>query len=151
MIEIPTHGVNLWHHGLQLAKRKPKSPIEPSQGERGRKKERWERKKERGGKKRVGSILAGQSRRMDRVTESRHVHMAGTMPQWSLVAPVHMSRLHHKSCQSNWHNWKRLDLKKSFDQFISQILIKKGTKYKQTKIVRLRLDLAHPRCGQHDS
>jgi hypothetical protein len=40
MIGIPTHGVDLWHHGLRLVKRNPKSSMEPSQGKRGgRKKE----------------------------------------------------------------------------------------------------------------
>jgi hypothetical protein len=40
MIGIPTYGVDLWHHGLQLVKRNPKSPMESPQGERGgRKKE----------------------------------------------------------------------------------------------------------------
>jgi hypothetical protein len=48
MIGIPTHGVDLWHHRLRLAKTNPKSPMEPSQGERGegRKKERERRKEE---------------------------------------------------------------------------------------------------------
>jgi hypothetical protein len=53
-IGIPTHGVDLWHHGLRLVKRNPKSPMEPPQGERG-----GERKKERGGRKRSRGILAG--------------------------------------------------------------------------------------------
>jgi hypothetical protein len=60
MIGIPTHGVDLWHHRLRLAKTNPKSPMELSQGERGE-----GRKKERGGRKRAGGILPGQSRRMD--------------------------------------------------------------------------------------
>jgi hypothetical protein len=40
MIGIPTYEVDLWHHGLQLVERNPKSPMESPQGERGgRKKE----------------------------------------------------------------------------------------------------------------
>jgi hypothetical protein len=39
-IGIPTHGVDLWHHKLQIRERTPKSPMEPPQGEeRKRKKE----------------------------------------------------------------------------------------------------------------
>jgi hypothetical protein len=53
-IGIPTHGVDLWHHGLRLVKRNPKSTLEPPQGERG-----GGKKKERGGRKRVGGILVG--------------------------------------------------------------------------------------------
>jgi hypothetical protein len=53
-IGIPIHGVDLWHHGLRLVKRNPKSTLEPPQGERG-----GGRKKERGGRKRVGGILVG--------------------------------------------------------------------------------------------
>jgi hypothetical protein len=59
-IKILTHGVNLWHHGVRLAKRNPKSPMKLPQGER-----REGRKKEIGGRKRAGCILAGQSGRMD--------------------------------------------------------------------------------------
>jgi hypothetical protein len=36
MIEIPTHGVDLWRHGLQIGERNPKSSMEPPQGEKRR-------------------------------------------------------------------------------------------------------------------
>lgn len=42
-IGIPTHRVDLWHHGLRLAKRNSKLPMEPSQGERGRGRKREEK------------------------------------------------------------------------------------------------------------
>jgi hypothetical protein len=57
MIGIPTHRVDLWYHRLRLAKRNPKSSMELPQGERG-----GGKKKERGGRKKIGDILAGQSR-----------------------------------------------------------------------------------------
>jgi hypothetical protein len=58
MIRIPTHGVDLWHHGLRIGERKPKSSMEPPQGEdMRRKKERKEEESERGA---VG-LLVGQS------------------------------------------------------------------------------------------
>jgi hypothetical protein len=44
------------------------------------------------------------------MTESRHVrqcdsgHVVGTVPRWSLIAPVHMVRLLRESCQPNWHD-----------------------------------------------
>ncbi len=46
-IRIPTHGVDLWHHGLEIGERNPKSPIKPSQGEKMRKKKRDEEEIER--------------------------------------------------------------------------------------------------------
>jgi hypothetical protein len=36
MIGIPTHGVDLWRHGLQIGERNPKSSMEPPQGEKRR-------------------------------------------------------------------------------------------------------------------
>jgi hypothetical protein len=48
-IGIPTHGVDLWHHELQIGERNPKSPMKPPEGEkRRRKKEREEEERERG-------------------------------------------------------------------------------------------------------
>jgi hypothetical protein len=64
-IRIPTHGVDLWHHGLQIGERNQKSPIEPPQGEESRrKKESEEEERKRGGRKRkkARGLLAGQSR-----------------------------------------------------------------------------------------
>jgi hypothetical protein len=58
-IKITTYGVDLWHHRLRLAKRNPKSVIEPPQGERG-----GGGKKERG-KKRAQGILPGHSCQMN--------------------------------------------------------------------------------------
>jgi hypothetical protein len=48
-IRLPIHGVDLWHHRLQIGERSPKSSMEPPQGEEGRrKKERTtERKRKR--------------------------------------------------------------------------------------------------------
>jgi hypothetical protein len=46
-IRIPTHGVDLWHHGLQIGERNQKSPIEPPQGEESRRKKESE-EEERG-------------------------------------------------------------------------------------------------------
>jgi hypothetical protein len=60
MIGIPTYIIDLWHHGLRLAKRNSKLPMEPPQSERGG----GRRRKERERRKRAGGILAGQSRRM---------------------------------------------------------------------------------------
>jgi hypothetical protein len=47
IIGIPTHGVDLWRHGLEIGERNLKSPIEPSQGEKRRKKKRDEEEIER--------------------------------------------------------------------------------------------------------
>jgi hypothetical protein len=104
-IGIPTHRVDLWHHGLRLAKRNSKLPMEPSQGERGR-----GRKKERGERKRVGGILAGQSRRMDwrdwvtpcqtaRLRWHGLGHVADTKSRWSLIASMRTAWLLNKSRQ----------------------------------------------------
>jgi hypothetical protein len=46
-IRVPTNRVDLWHHGLQIGERTPKTPMEPPQGEeRKRKKERRKKEKE---------------------------------------------------------------------------------------------------------
>jgi hypothetical protein len=36
------HGVDLWHHGLLIEERNPKSPIEPLQSEESRRKKEIE-------------------------------------------------------------------------------------------------------------
>jgi hypothetical protein len=56
MIGIPTNAVDLWHHGLRLGERNPKSAMELLQGERGeRKKER--RKKDKEGRRFLGGLV----------------------------------------------------------------------------------------------
>jgi hypothetical protein len=56
MIGIPTNAVDLWHYGLRLGERNPKSPMELLQGERGgRKKER--RKKDKEGRRSLGGLV----------------------------------------------------------------------------------------------
>jgi hypothetical protein len=50
MIRIPTHGVDLWHHGLGFGERTPNRQWTHAQGEERRKeKEREEEEKEREG------------------------------------------------------------------------------------------------------
>jgi hypothetical protein len=55
MIGIPTHRVDLWRHGLRIGERNPKSPMEPPQGEKRRRK----KERKRGGEKckRDGGLL----------------------------------------------------------------------------------------------
>jgi hypothetical protein len=52
MIGILTHGVSLWHHGLRIGVRNPKSPMEPPHGEEGRRK-----KKEKEGRGPLGGLV----------------------------------------------------------------------------------------------
>jgi hypothetical protein len=69
-IGIPTHGVNLRHHGLRIGERNPKSPIDPPQGEeRRRKKEREKEERERGS----GDSWWPSHTKRTGVTESCHV------------------------------------------------------------------------------
>jgi hypothetical protein len=63
MIGIPTHRVDLWHHGLRIGERNPKSLMEPPQGE-----ERRRKKKKRDMASWWPSYAKGTG-----VIESRHV------------------------------------------------------------------------------
>jgi hypothetical protein len=60
-IGIPTHGVDLWHHGLRLANRNPKS-----QGEG--------RKKERGGRRGPEASCRASHAEWASMTESHHIN-----------------------------------------------------------------------------
>jgi hypothetical protein len=51
MIGIPTNAVDLWHYGLRLGERNPKSPMELLQGERGG------RKKDKEGRRFFGGLV----------------------------------------------------------------------------------------------
>jgi hypothetical protein len=47
-IRVPTNIVDLWHHGLRIGERTPKTPMEPPQGEERKRKKEREEERERG-------------------------------------------------------------------------------------------------------
>jgi hypothetical protein len=143
-IRIPTHGVDLWHHGLWIGERNPKSLMEPLPSqERRRKKEREEEEIER----RLGDCWWPSHAKGTGMTESCHVRRCdscsatrarpvGTTskPRHSIrrdwrvrgatsvaehvptqwVTPVHMAWLLHKSHRMDWHDSKGPNLEKRF-------------------------------------
>jgi hypothetical protein len=126
-IGIPTHGVDLWHHGLRLAKRNPKSPMKPPQEEGG--------KKERGGGKRGPKIYCRASHtEWAGVTESCHVKRRNSCmwlrPCCGYSATLEPSHTSVNGATEKSHIWK-----KSFGRFISRILFKKESKYQKKSFV----------------